>query len=341
MHDEPACFICGSILPKGAVAINQHIDLCLSRAESGSPSSTSPSQDSIPKGRGKGKGKLVKSEPTSLSSSSAATQQEIYDDAQQQGEVEFEEYTWAGQTRVRVTSMLEGGFAAHGFNVYNKKRDKDVEEDIDIDMDEEEMFGGVQFTNEDVGRFVAVKEQTGEESGDGAQTGSSSPVPYDGGDEDEDVDVEEIDISKAAKTGNPGELDSQEKLTKSGLEIDTLLKELEHHNELNYRLKSANGVQRSKIENLEVELEHKQIDRLEITSDMSRQYKSMQSEMTAKINSLEAQVADLKAKLSASQTASQESTKEFLRIIAIKDEVIEEQNVKMSYMSSEFESMLN
>ncbi|KAI9352575.1 hypothetical protein BDR26DRAFT_849476 [Obelidium mucronatum] len=121
---------------------------------------------------------------------------------------------------------------------------------------------------------------------------------------------------KAAKTGNPGELDSQEKLNKSGLEIDTLLKELEHHNELNYRLKSANW-------------------------HMSRQYKSMQSEMTARINSLESQVADLKAKLAASQTASQEATKEFIRIIAIKDEVIEEQNVKMSYMSSEFESMLN
>ncbi|KAI8608499.1 hypothetical protein BC830DRAFT_1155005 [Chytriomyces sp. MP71] len=149
------------------------------------------------------------------------------------------------------------------------------------------------------------------------------------------------DKGSAKKEGNPGELDSQEKLTKSGVEIDVLLKELEHHSEVNYRLKSSHGVQKAKIENLEVQLEAKQQDRLEITSDMSRQYKSMQSEMTSRINSLEAQVAELKAKLQASQTASQEATKEYLRIIAIKDEVIEEQNVKMSYMSAEFETMLN
>ncbi|ORY37959.1 hypothetical protein BCR33DRAFT_854415 [Rhizoclosmatium globosum] len=146
---------------------------------------------------------------------------------------------------------------------------------------------------------------------------------------------------KAPKGAPPGDLDSQEKLNKTSLEIDTLLKELEHETLLNDRLKSASQIQRSRIENLTVELENKQVDRLEITSDMSRQYKSMQSEMTAKINSLEAQVADLKAKLAQSQASSQESTKEYLRIIAIKDEVIEEQNVKMSYMSAEFESMLN
>jgi hypothetical protein len=41
------------------------------------------------------------------------------------------------------------------------------------------------------------------------------------------------------------------------------------------------------------------------------------------------------------QHAAQEAGKEYQRIIAQKDEIIEEQNVKMSYMSTEFESMLN
>ncbi|KAJ3327223.1 hypothetical protein HDU76_012189, partial [Blyttiomyces sp. JEL0837] len=113
------------------------------------------------------------------------------------------------------------------------------------------------------------------------------------------------------------------------------------NHELNMRLKSKNMDQKSKIETLEEQLDYKSLDRLEITADMSRQYKSMQAEMSARINSLEAQVADLKQKLAACQTASQEASKEYQRIIANKDEIIEEQNVKMSYMSAEFETMLN
>ncbi|KAJ3106187.1 hypothetical protein HK100_003764, partial [Physocladia obscura] len=165
------------------------------------------------------------------------------------------------------------------------------------------------------------------------------------------VDLEVVKEMKFAKksdsTGAGGTdaatatLDVTEKLAKSTLEIDILLKELQHHNAINYRLKSANGAARSTIETLTHELEEKRADRIEITADMARQFKSMQSEMTARINGLEAQVEDLKERLAASQTVNQESTKEYLRIIAIKDEVIEEQNVKMSYMSAEFEAMLN
>lgn len=29
---------------------------------------------------------------------------------------QYEEYTWAGQTRIRATTMLEGGFARKYFN---------------------------------------------------------------------------------------------------------------------------------------------------------------------------------------------------------------------------------
>lgn len=55
--------------------------------------------------------------------------------------------------------------------------------------------------------------------------------------------------------------------------------------------------QKAKIADLEEQLERKSKDRLDLTSDMGRQYKSMQAEMSSKIGSLEAQVADLHAKL--------------------------------------------
>ena len=38
---------------------------------------------------------------------------------------------------------------------------------------------------------------------------------------------------------------------------------------------------------------------------------------------------------------AQEASKEYLKIIAQKDSIIEDLNIKMSYMSAEFESMLN
>ncbi|KAJ3069175.1 hypothetical protein HDU98_007756 [Podochytrium sp. JEL0797] len=146
---------------------------------------------------------------------------------------------------------------------------------------------------------------------------------------------------KAKPAASSESLDSLDKLTKTSLEIDTLLSELAHRDTLSARLHSQHDLATHKISLLESELQQKDVDGHEITSDMSRQYKSMQSEMAARIDALEATVKELKDKLAMSQTANQESTKEYLRIIAIKDEVIEEQNVKMSYMSAEFESMLN
>ncbi|KAJ3212088.1 hypothetical protein HDU82_003855 [Entophlyctis luteolus] len=135
--------------------------------------------------------------------------------------------------------------------------------------------------------------------------------------------------------------EAADKLQKTTLELDILLRALEHTNTTAERLKSANGEQRNEIARLVSELDEKRADRIDVTADMARQYKCMQSEMMSKINALEAQVEDLKVKLAITQNASQEAAKEYLQIIATKDEVIEEQNVKMSYMSAEFESMLN
>ncbi|KAJ3330123.1 hypothetical protein HDU76_006386 [Blyttiomyces sp. JEL0837] len=59
----------------------------------------------------------------------------------------FEEYTWAGQTRIRATALVEGGYEANGFIVH-KRSDKDTDEDVDIDDDDETRYGMTQY-NED------------------------------------------------------------------------------------------------------------------------------------------------------------------------------------------------
>ena len=55
-----------------------------------------------------------------------------------------EEYTWAGETRVRATTLLEGPLARHGFQ---KPSRGDETEEVDIDgMDEDgDEFGQPQY----------------------------------------------------------------------------------------------------------------------------------------------------------------------------------------------------
>lgn len=82
--DDPSCPVCNERIPDD---INLHVELCLRRHE-----------------RNNG-------------SSSAANNDDDDDDdisIDVEGESSYEEYEWAGQTRVRASSLLEGGYSAAG-----------------------------------------------------------------------------------------------------------------------------------------------------------------------------------------------------------------------------------
>eukprot|EP00058_Branchiostoma_floridae_P020514 XP_002606004.1 hypothetical protein BRAFLDRAFT_285167 [Branchiostoma floridae] len=68
-----------------------------------------------------------------------------------EGETEvFEEYTWAGQTRVRATSMLQGQFEAQGFQVVRSKKENDSDQDLNVDGDDAEEYGKPQHPLRDI-----------------------------------------------------------------------------------------------------------------------------------------------------------------------------------------------
>ncbi|TPX62438.1 hypothetical protein SpCBS45565_g07030 [Spizellomyces sp. 'palustris'] len=110
--DGNTCFMCGDVLPTDSEMVNRHIDQCLA-AQMAGPATTS-------------------------------------DDTN--GGQMWEEYEWAGQTRVRATAMLEGGLAASGFSVH-KKTDEDTDEEIDIDDDGTGEFGESQYSEQHIRAF--------------------------------------------------------------------------------------------------------------------------------------------------------------------------------------------
>lgn len=125
------------------------------------------------------------------------------------------------------------------------------------------------------------------------------------------------------------------------METQALQRELETKNEINARQRQQLQDQKQRIEYLEHQLELRTQDRLDVTADMSRQYKTMQSELISEVNRIENHSLEVTTKLEQLQHAFTDSRKTYTSEILQKDMMIEEQNIKMSYMTSEFENMLS
>ena len=109
----PKCFICSKTLPEGLEEINAHIDTCLSNPSILNSLSEDPG-----------------------CSSTISTP---------------ESYTWAGQTRIRATTLLSKTYEANGWSVH-KRTDEDTENEIDVEDTEDEIkrFGVAEFTEDDL-----------------------------------------------------------------------------------------------------------------------------------------------------------------------------------------------
>ena len=118
----------------------------------------------------------------------------------------LETYTWAGQTRVRATSLVEGGLRGQGF-VSITRGDEDAELDIEGDDDGGRKFGSDQYTEADL---ILPKPETKDEQedieartkiqevllGQSSKTNSnektSAEDPPDGDDELDDGDLGQV-----------------------------------------------------------------------------------------------------------------------------------------------------
>ncbi|KAF9955872.1 hypothetical protein BGZ72_003319 [Mortierella alpina] len=138
--DSPAtCFICNERLFGSLDDINSHIDACLTNPQ--------PAHHTGPSGTSNGVGYSSSGANTPVSggasglSSTATTPNERMVDS-------FEEYTWAGQTRVRATALFEGGMGSLGS--ISRSAQEDTDDDLNVEDDEEDEYGDAQFTERDV-----------------------------------------------------------------------------------------------------------------------------------------------------------------------------------------------
>jgi hypothetical protein len=111
-----------------------------------------------------------------------------------------------------------------------------------------------------------------------------------------------------------------------------LISFLEMKNEINARLRQQVYDYKQKIAFSEAKEELRQQDRLELTSDMARQFKTMQAELISEVNRLENTSLELQTKLTHLQALYSEDKKRFSHTVQEKDASIEEYNMKLSYM---------
>lgn len=73
------------------------------------------------------------------------------DENSEDGEDEYEEYEWAGQKRIRASSLLQGGYASLGVGtVISNHNADDDDEDLNVDEDDTHIYGPAQYAENDV-----------------------------------------------------------------------------------------------------------------------------------------------------------------------------------------------
>eukprot|EP00656_Telonema_subtile_P017289 TRINITY_DN19251_c0_g1_i1.p1 TRINITY_DN19251_c0_g1~~TRINITY_DN19251_c0_g1_i1.p1 ORF type:complete len:144 (-),score=71.77 TRINITY_DN19251_c0_g1_i1:301-732(-) len=97
---------------------------------------------------------------------------------------------------------------------------------------------------------------------------------------------------------------------------------------------------RERVKEFHDEFEREKLRTLDITADMTRQYKAMQERFIIEINTLNNSIVDLQDQLKMSETKLEQHTEDAQKQKNDKDQIIQEQSHKMEEMAAEFGKML-
>lgn len=197
---DPICPVCNEYVSDD---INIHVELCLRRSDNGR-NKTQPNGNHS-------NSSLSEAPSTNLALATAMRNNgsnDVADDDDEDDDISidvesesFEEYEWAGQTRIRASSLLQGGYGAAGVGTcIQQAAAGDEDEDLNVDVDDSHVFGDAQYGERDVILPSAVgtnKEQTETlylrklVTGDSGLRASSSGVSSNGTTHENRIDVSE------------------------------------------------------------------------------------------------------------------------------------------------------
>eukprot|EP00450_Noctiluca_scintillans_P023119 CAMPEP_0194529708 /NCGR_PEP_ID=MMETSP0253-20130528/66483_1 /TAXON_ID=2966 /ORGANISM="Noctiluca scintillans" /LENGTH=206 /DNA_ID=CAMNT_0039374865 /DNA_START=78 /DNA_END=698 /DNA_ORIENTATION=+ len=135
-------------------------------------------------------------------------------------------------------------------------------------------------------------------------------------------------------------MNQEERYTYLSMQVDTLERELQlktSHAEEALRSEIA---LRAKVDQMENDFKQEQGTTFAVTSDMARQYKSLQEELIYKINALETQLTEQKEELDITNHELRELIRDKDEDIEHKDQQIAHLTERMNEMSQEFANML-
>ncbi|CAH3119269.1 dynein regulatory complex protein 12-like [Pocillopora verrucosa] len=146
---------------------------------------------------------------------------------------------------------------------------------------------------------------------------------------------------KKKKKDEKTELTIEDKYKRTMEEIECLKDELAARSEIARRSKDTADRMKERMREAKEEVETEQQNKLDISSDLTRQYKTMQSEMALRIHMLEQTVNKLREQLASTEEELKKTRKERDDIRREKDEIIAELQFKIDHMESAYESVLH
>jgi len=145
---------------------------------------------------------------------------------------------------------------------------------------------------------------------------------------------------KKGDEGGAGELTPEEIQEMAKLRIQFLERELMLKKEESTEAIHAKNELRERVKEFHDEFEREKLRTLDITADMTRQYKAMQERFILEVNTLHNNITDLQDQLRTSEKNLERHIEESKQKLDQKDQVIQEQSHKMEEMAAEFGKML-
>nr|XP_046245007.1 coiled-coil domain-containing protein 153 [Scatophagus argus] len=143
------------------------------------------------------------------------------------------------------------------------------------------------------------------------------------------------------KNPEKSENDLQAKYRRSILDIAILQDHIAVQCESVMKVQSDRADLRRRMRDMEQELQHTKQDHRDISSDLSRQYKTMQMEQTNRVKRLEKEVSQLNEELVMYQEELRREKREREQVTQEKDAIIAELKHKLDNMEADYEKILH